>query len=150
MSFRHEIPSEELATWLAELKRYQRSALEELLKHMSPEEAAMRWVTSQGSANIAGFGGAADGKPFWDRFKLEFRKFLCDDSEYIEDKKALDKHSTVSKTLLISSISASLGASIGQTATLIAPAVTIMLFLVGKMGRNAFCASGHPDKNASG
>ena len=143
-----ELPTGNLDEWLAELKPYQQKTMRELLQSVSEEEAAMRWVSAQGPSNIVAFGGAQDAKPFWDRFKAEFRRFLCDDEAYVEDKKALSGHATATKTLLISSLSAAIGASIGQAATLLAPAVTVMLFLAAKMGRNAFCATGDSEPQA--
>jgi hypothetical protein len=147
MSF-PELPPGDLNEWLSELKPYQQKAMRELLKSSSEEDAAMHWVSAQGPSNIVGFGGVQDAKPFWDRFKVEFRRFLCDDQAYVEDKKALSGHATATKTLLISSLSAAIGASIGQAATLLAPAVTVMLFLAAKMGRNAFCAAGETEPKA--
>jgi hypothetical protein len=134
------VPTDDLDGWLKELKPYQRNALRELVKTRTPEEAAIYWVTAQGSANIVPFGGSHDSKPFWDRFKAEFRKFLCDDAAYTEEKKTLSGQASATKAMLISAMSAALGAAVGQAAALIAPAVVVLLFLVGKMGQNAFCA----------
>jgi len=56
-------------------------------------------------------------------------------------KKALGSESAPIKALLISVVSAALGATLGYSATLLAPAVALLLCIVGKMGKNAFCAS---------
>ena len=136
-----DIPDAEPEEWLKELKPYQRSILQVFLQDASPEEAAEKWLESTGSPNIISFGGNRDSKPFWDRFKCEFRKFICDDDSYVEEKRALNEESTVSMILLVSMISAAIGATIGFAATLLAPAVTLLLCTVGKMGRNAFCAT---------
>lgn len=133
------IPAAELEEWLVELKPYQRSTIETFLQKASPEEAAEKWLSTTGSPNIVPFGGNQDTKPFWDRFRAEFRNFLCDDEAYVEEKKLLSSESVVTKAILVSTISAAIGATIGFAATLLAPAVTLLLCIVGKMGINAFC-----------
>lgn len=79
-------------------------------------------------------------KPYWERFKSECRRFICDESAYAEDKKALLAQTPISKPLLISTMSSVIGATLGTAGTLVAPAVTLMLFTIGKVGLNAYCA----------
>lgn len=134
-----EVPNSDLDAWLSVLKPYQRNVIKEFLREVPPEQAAERWLGTAGSPNIVPFGGSRDTKPFWDKFKSEFRRFLCDDGAYVEEKAALCAEGGVSKALLISAISAAIGASIGYAATLLAPAVAIMLCTAGKIGVNAYC-----------
>ena len=137
-----QVPNADILEWLAELKPYQRKTLETFLQGATPEQAAERWLGSTGSPNIIPFGGPHDTKPFWDRFKEEFRKFVCDDNAYVEERKSLGAQGPVGKALLVSAVSAAIGATIGYSATLLAPAVTLMLCAVGKMGLNAYCNAG--------
>lgn len=137
-----QVPDADIAEWLGVLKPYQRTTLETFLKGATPEQAAERWLGSTGSPNIIPFGGPHDTKPFWERFKDEFRKFVCDDNAYLEEKKALDTQGPVGKAVLVSAVSAAIGATIGYSATLLAPAITLLLCAVGKMGRNAYCNAG--------
>ena len=137
-----QIPDANIAEWLGVLKPYQRTTLEVFLEGATPEEAAERWLGSTGSPNIIPFGGPHDTKPFWERFKDEFRKLVCDDNAYLEEKKALDTQGPIGKAVLVSAVSAAIGATIGYSATLLAPAVTLLLCAVGKMGRNAYCNAG--------
>lgn len=139
MSVTLEIPQAEVSEWLAVLKPYQRSTIEFFLQNSSVEEAAEKWLSSTGSPNIVPFGGSANTKPFWDRFIGEFKKFICDDDAYIEEKTALKGEGPVSKALMVSVVSAAIGANIGYAATLLAPAVALMLCTVGKMTKNAYC-----------
>ena len=134
-----EVPESDLEEWIGELKPYQREALDEMMEEMEAEEAAKIWLTSQGPEDIISFGGPRDSEPFWDKFKSEFQKFLCKEDEYVEFKKEIREKSNVTKQLLISSISAAIGSTIGFAATLLAPAVAVMLNLVGHMGVNAYC-----------
>ena len=137
-----QVPDADIAEWLGVLKPYQRTTLEVFLEGATPEQAAERWLGSTGSPNIIPFGGPHDTKPFWERFKDEFRKFVCDDNAYLEEKKALDTQGPIGKAVLVSAVSAAIGATIGYSATLLAPAVTLLLCAVGKMGRNAYCNAG--------
>jgi hypothetical protein len=128
--------------WLAELKPFQRSTLEHFMETMGPEAAAERWLSTIGASNLVGFGGmgATDPKPFLERFKAEFRKFLCDENAYSDEKKEIAEQMPISKTLLISMTSSAIGAQMGTAGTLIAPAVTLFLFTIGKIGVNAYCS----------
>jgi len=135
-----EIPNAAPEEWIELLKPYQRQAITVFLKQRSLEEAAKQWLSTTGSPNIVPFGGHHDTKPFWERFEAEFRRFICDDEAYVEEKKALGLENPVSKALLLTTVAAAIGATIGFAATLLAPAVTLLLCAVGKMGKNAFCA----------
>lgn len=137
-----EIPDYETNEWLSELKPYQRNSIIELIDKFSLEEAAEKWITATGPQNTVPFGGSKDTKPFFDRFKEEFHKFLCDKNSYVEERNAIISEAGITKALLISGISAAIGATIGYTATLLAPAAAILLCVVGKMGVNAYCGGG--------
>ena len=137
-----EIPESDISEWLAVLKPYQRTTISSFLESRLPEAAAELWLSSTGSQQIIPFGGSRDSKPFWEQFKVEFHKFVCDDSAYVEEKRALSDEASVLKPVLISGISAAIGATIGYSATLLAPAVAVLLYTVGKMGVNAYCNMG--------
>lgn len=137
-----QVADGDIGDWLAELKPYQRSTLQVFLATSTPEEAAERWLSSTGSPNIVPFGGPHDSKPFWNRFKEEFRKFVCDDDAYVEERKSLIAQGPVSTAVMISVVSATIGATIGYSATLLAPAVALSLCAIGKIGVNAYCSAG--------
>jgi len=137
-----QIPDGELDEWLATLKPYQRNTIRTFLGVGNPESAAEKWLGATGSPNIVPFGGVRDTKPFWELFRAEFRKFVCDDSAYAEEKKAMFSENTAVKAILVSGVSTAIGATIGYSATLLAPAVAIMLCTVGKMGVRAYCEMG--------
>jgi len=134
-----EIPVADIDEWLCVLKPYQISSLKTLIEESSLESAAEKWITAQGPSNTIMFGGERDTKPFWDNFKEEFRKFICDDESYIEERSALLAKTPVSKALMVSAISSAIGAKIGYAATLLAPAIVVLLYTIGKMSRNAYC-----------
>ncbi len=132
-----DIPKCELEAWLEELKPYQRNTILQLLATSSPEEAAEKWISATGFSDIVPFAGTIDGKSFWEKFKVEFRKFVCDENEYVEEKKALKGQRT--RGALLSAASAALGASLGYSATVLVPAIALLLFTVGKIGIIAYC-----------
>ena len=128
-----------ISDWLAPLKPYQRNSIIELLKDHDEVETAKIWVSSHGPENTVPFGGIPNTKPFWDNLKLEFNKFICDDITYKKEKESLKSESNIPKELLISAISAAIGATLGFTATLLAPAIALLLFSVTKITKNAYC-----------
>lgn len=125
--------------WLEPLKSYQKSTILELSDQHGVEGAVKLWISAQGPNSTVGFGGNTNPEPFYDRFLEEFRKFICGDSSYEEVRQQLGMESTLVKGICISTISTALGATLGFTATLLAPAVAALLYLVGKMGVNAWC-----------
>ncbi len=130
-----------LEDWLSELKVYQKKSIEKLVDEFGEEEAMGKWLSANGPKDNVPFGGIQtnDSKPFLEKFKTEFKKFICNHPDYEEERKKLNVESPISKAIWISIISAALGATLGFAATLLAPAVAIMLSIVGKMGINAFC-----------
>ncbi|GGY88338.1 hypothetical protein [Shewanella fodinae] len=130
-----------LDEWIDTLKPYQKSTIRALTNQCSEEETAKKWLSAQGPSSTVGFGGVSNPEPFFDRFMEEFRKFICGDEAYEDFRKQLGAESPVVKTIYVSVISTALGATLGYTATLLAPAVAVLLHLVGKMGVNAWCAA---------
>lgn len=135
-----EIPTSDLDEWLNELKPYQRNTINKLLTSSSPEEIAKIWISASGSQNTIQFGGERNTEPFWDRFEGAFKKFICDETSYVEEKSALIAEAPVTRALLIAAVSSAIGATIGYAATLLAPAVVLLFYSVGKIGKNAYCA----------
>jgi len=134
-----EIPNDSFDVWLKELKPYQANSIKQLALNNEIEEVAKIWITTQGNDSTVPFGSVQDTSPFWNNFKDEFKKFLCDDSSYSEEKKLLQKENQPMRTILISTISSSIGATIGFSGAILAPAIVIMLSTVGKMGIKAYC-----------
>ena len=136
-----EIPNYGLNDWVSALKPYQTSSINSLLESNDPENSIKLWLSANGSEGTIQFGGASDNssEPFWERFSEEFRKFVCGDESYDKFRSQLSTEAPIAKTIYISVISAALGATLGYAATLLAPAIALMLHLVGTMGKNAWC-----------
>lgn len=131
----------ELTDWLSELKPYQRNSIEILIKNHGEEKAAEIWITSNGPLNNVPFGGdrVKDTKQFYERFKTEFGKFMCGHPNYDKYRKKLEAEVPIIKSMIISTISTALSATLGFATALLAPAVVLLLSCVGKMGLNAYC-----------
>ncbi len=136
-----EIENIKLNDWLSELKEYQRNGINTLIENYGEEQAAEKWITSNGPSNNVPFGGEVvrDTKPFFERFKSEFSKFICGHPDYDEYRKKLGAESPIIRSTYIAVISAALGATLGFAATLLAPAIAVLLASVSKVGLNAFC-----------
>lgn len=135
------IPTASLSDWLSVLKPYQREIVDVLLvkENQNAERAAEKWLTATGATNIIPFGGVGNHKPFWDNFKSEFIRFLCDKTAYTEIKAGISNESPLVKTLWVSVISSAIGAKLGYAATLLAPAVALLLSAIGKISLQAYC-----------
>nr|WP_240923667.1 serine protease [Psychromonas sp. SA13A] len=96
-------------------------------------------ISAQGPNSTVGFGGGGNPEPFYDRFCEEFRKFVCGHESYEQVRQQLGMESNIVKGLCITTISSAIGATLGFAATLLAPAVAALLYLVGQMGVNAWC-----------
>ena len=131
-----------LEEWLSALKPYQSNSIAKLVENLGEEEAAKQWLSANGPSSTVAFGGASNPEPFFDRFMEEFKKFICGDEAYEEFREQLGAESPVLKTIYVSVISTAIGATLGYTATLLAPAVAILLHLVGTMGVKAWCSAG--------
>jgi len=137
-----EIENSSLEDWISALKPYQSSSISQMAAELGEEEAVKQWLSANGPSSTVAFGGIPNPEPFFDRFMEEFRKFICGDEAYEEFRIQLGAESPVVKIILISVISAAIGATLGFAATLLAPAVAILLHLVGTMGVKAWCAAG--------
>lgn len=135
------IENSSLDEWLDTLKPYQQSTIRALTSSNDEVEVAKKWLSAQGPSSTVGFGGISNPEPFFDRFMDEFRKFICGDEKYAEFREKLGSESSVVKAVYVSVISAALGATLGFTAALLAPAVAILLHAVGKVGLNAWCVA---------
>ncbi len=134
-----DIDNAPLEEWLDPLKKYQQDTFKQLVDLHGVEEATKLWISAQGPSSTVGFGGESNPQPFYDKFREEFRKLVCGDPAYEQVRQQLQREAPVVKNIYISMVSAALGASLGFTATLLAPAVAALLYLVGQMGLNAWC-----------
>ena len=69
------------------------------------------------------------------RFQKEFKKFICGDPHYGDERKQLDELKAVG----IAAIAAAMATAIGVTSAILAPAIVLALSLVYKMGVALYC-----------
>lgn len=119
-----EIENIRLQEWLNELKPYQINSINLLVQQYGHEKAAEIWITSNGPLNTIPFGGVSqNSQTFFERFKYEFNKFICGHPDYENYRKKLGAEVPIVRTIYLSVISSAIGATIGFSATLLAPAV---------------------------
>lgn len=135
-----DIPNLELNEWLKELKPYQKEIMEQLIEKFGEDGAIEKWLLANGPSNTIKFGGDKTCKPFLDRFKEEFTKFICGHEDYLKEQTQLAEQGEVTRTMLVGSISGLIGSKLGVATTVIAPVVVISLFTLGKIGRKAYCS----------
>ena len=135
------IPSYELSELLSALKPYQAGAISQLIEKHGEEEVAMLWLSANGPTDTQKFGGASplDSKPFWNKFNEELRLFICGDKKYKNEREKLLSDSKPASLFLVSGISGLLGSTLGFAPSLLAPPVAMLLYLIGKVGVNAWC-----------
>jgi hypothetical protein len=135
-----DIPNYSVQDWITELKPYQSNSMSALVASYGEEEAIKRWLSANGPTSTIQFGGGGNSpEPFVDRFKEEFRKFICGDESYDKYREQIMAESPIAKSMYISCISAALGATLGYSAALLAPAIAVMLHTVGAISINAWC-----------
>lgn len=133
------IPNIELSDWVETLKTYQKTSINILIENNGEEKAAQLWLSANGVSSTKQFGGNGDSSPFWDKFVYEFNAFICGDEKYSKDRENISSQTTLTNTIFVSVISGAIGSTLGFAASLLAPAVAILLCIAGKMGTNAYC-----------
>ena len=134
-----EVPNIELSEWTDTLKTYQKTSINTLISENEEEEAAKLWLSANGVATTKQFGGSGSSEPFWDRFASEFKDFICGHEKYTSERSQLSSQAPVANAMFVGVISGAIGSTLGFAASLLAPAVAILLFLVGRVGVNAYC-----------
>lgn len=136
-----DIPVDSEENWLAVLKPYQRNSIDQFIKENDEEKAIELWLSSSGTSNTSPFGGVVTNKDsnFTDRFKDEFRKFICNDEKYEKDREGFSAVGGQAKAYIVGAISSALAVPLGVTATFLVPAVVLMIIVVMKIGINAYC-----------
>lgn len=137
-----EIPNYELDDWIDSLKPYQQKIIVQLVDENGVEGAIDKWLKANGPCNTVKFGGESSNEDdkFSERFKMEINKFICGHPSYEKYREEYSEFTIDTKITLISSLSALLGAKLGVTAGALAPVIVLTLYLVGSMGRNAYCS----------
>jgi len=79
-------------------------------------------------------------KTYWHAVKIEMHTFLCtDDKKYKELWKRIAELDKKSTSAIVALIAAYLGSIIGVAGTLLAGFVTLCLYAISKIGKEAYC-----------
>ncbi len=135
----NQFPTYELDELIQCLKPYQSSAMLDLIARHGNEEAARIWLGSNGPTDTQRFGGSGQSAPFWDKFQGEFRLFVCGGEKYEKERAQLVSKGKVAAGFTVGIISSAISIHLGIAATLLSPVVAVMLYIVGKLGINAWC-----------
>ncbi|VDR26499.1 Uncharacterised protein [Raoultella terrigena] len=138
------LPNYSEAEWLSTLKPYQSSSIEILLEKDNEEAVVDIWLSSEGATLRSPFGGSRRDDPyvkrFIEKFKKEFRDFICGGEKYEGERESISGFQGDAKTYIVSIMSSSLAVVLGSSAAYLAPVIVVMLIAVSKMGVNAWCS----------
>ncbi|MED4601595.1 hypothetical protein P9314_12870 [Paenibacillus validus] len=127
--------------WLDALPAYQNKSIHELLEQgKTYEEVAIIWLTANGSENTYPFGSQNTKSLFFEKLMEEVEKFICREDTYAEEKKQLFTQFKAGDVYVITFISTAIAPIVGASASLIAPAIALILMTVLRMGLNAWCS----------
>lgn len=128
--------------WLDALPKYQKDLVSELLATKSHEEAALAWLEASVDNTSPFTGQPQPQKKYFTFLKEEIHKLLCGNPVYADERNQLVQlaQSPQNKTAVVSVISALIGAKVGLAATFVAPAIVIILMMIGKTSLNAWCS----------
>jgi hypothetical protein len=126
---------------LGSLKPYQKGLVAELLVGHDEETAAKIWLSSTGPLDLRRFGGLPEhgSDAFFQRFKAEFRAFVCGGERYNDERNELFKIAEPVARYVVTAISVAVASTLGIAVGLVVPAVALLLKVVGKLGVNAWC-----------
>lgn len=137
---REELYNHDMDYWLRALPQYQIKIIEQLYSQDSGyEEVVNKWLQAFPYDTVP-FGTEQNQKVFYNKFLDEIEAFLRGDERYKSESDALLKNSSCIQTIVVSAISSAIGVKLGIAATFIAPAVVVVLGIIGKMGINAWLA----------
>lgn len=135
--------SDEPGDWLTGLPAYQRESFEQLLSRgASYRDAAATWLTAT-TSQTAPFGAVAPspGPSFLERLYTEIGDFICGSTKYKKERDDLFGKKGLARTYVVSAIAVAVSPALGLSATVLAPAVALLLASIGKIAVNAWCAS---------
>ena len=117
-----------------------RSSLETLERAGTDWNAVGNLLAATPTAGVALAGTGQWTADLWQAVKWEFRSFLCTDSEsYGELRKEWDELKRRSSPLAVAALATLIGAKLGIASGVIAPLVTWLFVVAGRMGMEELC-----------
>ena len=127
------------SSWLDALPDWQATTIEGLLRDYPPEDAAAVWIVTHGGEGLPAFESENDAAGFVQQFVDELAAFLCGSDRYNEDRERLVGQLKPTQSYVIATISAGLGHTLGASAVVLAPIVTLFILTISRVGLNAWC-----------
>jgi len=126
--------------WVKFLPSFQVSAINGLLEEgLSEDEVIDLWLGKPVVKNNAPFGATEFSRDFSEKFRVEFRKFICGGEEYDDLREEVSKLWEKNKLVVVSTIAAAIGAVLGLAVGVLTPVVAVAISIVAKLGKNAWC-----------
>ncbi|MBM9465401.1 hypothetical protein JL108_18275 [Aeromicrobium sp. YIM 150415] len=142
LSFDEALRSTSEADLLSSLPAYQASVVSAMLASRPPEEVAKAWLESSGQSDTAPFGGMKKtGERLVQNTLIEMQNLLCSDSGYEEERAQLKESLGAGKVFSAGVIATVLSPHIGIAATVLAPAVVLILIVATRAGQKTLCQS---------
>jgi hypothetical protein len=128
--------------WIDALPTYQSEHLRTLkAQGRSLEDIADIWL--RGSIQDTGFfgtsGSGGNKNEFLENLRNEVIEFICGGKKYQKERAELFGKEGISCTFFISAISVYIAPYVNAAPTLIAPAIAVILAIIGKISINAWC-----------
>jgi hypothetical protein len=119
-----------------------RTSLETLERAGTDWNAVGSLLAATPTAGVAVTGTGQWTADLWEAVKWEFRSFLCTESErYAELRTEWDELKRQSPALAVGSLSTRIGAKLGVASGVLAPLVTWLFVVTGRIGKDAVCVT---------
>jgi len=128
--------------WVGELPEYQRNAINAILATgCNADEAAEAWLNARPASTVP-FGTSTGPKLFFNKLLIEVHEFLCGKSaRYKEEREKLYKQQKATHAFVVAAIASAIAPSLGTAAPVLAPAIALLLWGLGKCTLNALCST---------
>ncbi len=117
-----------------------RTSLETLERAGTDWNAVGILLAGTPTAGVALLGSGQWTADLWEAVKWEFRSFLCTDSEsYAELRNDWDRLKQESPAAAVASLATLIGTKLGVASGVLAPLVTWLFVVAGRMGKEPLC-----------
>lgn len=127
--------------WLSDLKPYQRGLIERLQDGRDVDQVIEAWFESfRGASNTVHFGTGGGFRPYYDRFLHQLHDLFCSDSSFIEERAEILRQVKAGQSTFATSVALVVAPHLEASAPVLAPAIALVMTVIGKAGLNAWCA----------
>jgi len=128
----------EADSWLKTLPDYQVKIINQLyLSKQDYNEVAQIWLSAS-MASTAPFGAEKRPSVFYEKVLDEIEAFFTGDKKYEDCRLSIIKESGAFQSFAVGVISVALSPFLGASAIFLAPVISIVLFVITKVGLNAW------------